>query len=127
MKDHAPRIVRVFAFFIPASEYQALAQEQEVGPQFEVASVRPPGARLYGAAISAAMQEMRRQIDSGHLPPRETAAPVFSGFRVSMDGITMRDLIAIAYGVHPVRIADSTAATDTVSLRVIRIFLDGQS
>ena len=75
----------------------------QAGPQFEVASVR--GIKLTPEEALAHFHEMQHaSVATRRMPAPASAAPVFSGLRVDMDGITMRDLIARAYGEDPGRI-----------------------
>lgn len=75
------------------------AQDNHFAARFEVASVR---SLLPDQAESLAeMRDMLR----GSVAPRKTAIPVFSGLRVDMNGISIRDLIAIGYEQDPARIA----------------------
>ncbi len=95
----------VFATLLVAGSVPtALAQSSgATSLRFEVASVRI--VEVTADEVLAQYRQRSAEGSATHLRPAwPSAAPAVRGTRVDIDGIVMRDLISLAYGIEPERI-----------------------
>ena len=93
------------AMVLSLLELPQVARTQDVATslRFEVASVRM--VEVTADEFVAEVQQRKAEQSATHRRrPWPSAAPAVRGTRVDMDGIVMRDLISLAYGIEPERI-----------------------